>query len=269
MSYSKIQVDGKSITIKSINQADYLSLTDIAKKKSNQRPGEVIRNWLRNAGTIGYLEAWEKLNSPNFNDGRMTAFKSEVITNRAGIISVQQYLEMTGAIGLSVIRGRYGGVFGAREIALNFAGWIEPVFQLYITTEFERLKTKENEHWKTERLLSKRNYALQTEAVRLHLLPQSTEPPEKDWISFANEADLLNMSVFGTTAKIWRHTNPKAKGNIRDHANTIQLLVLSNLEAINAELIKEGLSKDERYQRLKEAALFQLGIFYRDQKKLE
>jgi len=257
-----------------IDQKDYINLTDIA-RKFNDRTDIVMQNWLRNPNTVEFLITWEQMNNPNFNPMHLHGIREESGLGRF-VFSVKQWVEEYNAIGLVSKAGRYGGTWGHTLIAYEFASFLSPSFKLYILQEFDRLKAEEadlkNLEWNANRFLTKRNYALQTEAIKQNLLPQSTEPPEKDWITYANEADILNMALFSTTAAAWRTANPKAakKGeNIRDHASNIHLIVLSNLEAINAEFIKEGLSKDERFARLKDAAIFQLGIFYRDKVGLE
>ncbi len=197
----KLQIEGQEISIKSVNEQDYISLTDIAKKRGTQKPNEVIRTWLRNSNTIPFLEAWEKLNNPNFKDGNMDTFKIETIDNR-DVITIKRYLEMTGAIGIVSTSGRYGGTFAHRQIAFEFAGWIEPIFRLYITTEFERLKQEEakrlNQEWNTSRFLSKINYTLQTEAIQTRLIPKLKG--EEKSLAYATEADLINLALFGQTA---------------------------------------------------------------------
>lgn len=263
----KLQIEGQEISIKSVNEQDYISLTDIAKKRGTQKPNEVIRTWLRNSNTIPFLEAWEKLNNPNFKDGNMDTFKIETIDNR-DVITIKRYLEMTGAIGIVSTSGRYGGTFAHRQIAFEFAGWIEPIFRLYITTEFERLKQEEakrlNQEWSTSRFLSKINYTLQTEAIQTRLIPKLKG--EEKSLAYATEADLINLALFGQTAKEWRAENPEVKGNIRDGASIRELIVLSNLETHNSYLIMAGASKEARYARLCEIADSQLEIFSRDKR---
>ncbi|MEM6803864.1 MAG: KilA-N domain-containing protein [Bacteroidota bacterium] len=263
----KLQIEGQEISIKSVNEQDYISITDIAKKRGTQKPNEVIRTWLRNSNTIPFLEAWEKLNNPNFKDGNMDTFKIETIDNR-DVITIKRYLEMTGAIGIVSTSGRYGGTFAHRQIAFEFAGWIEPIFRLYITTEFERLKQEEakrlNQEWNTSRFLSKINYTLQTEAIQTRLIPKLKG--EEKSLAYATEADLINLALFGQTAKEWRAENPEVKGNIRDGASIRELIVLSNLETHNSYLIMAGASKEARYARLCEIADSQLEIFSRDKR---
>ncbi|MCB0852489.1 MAG: KilA-N domain-containing protein, partial [Bacteroidetes bacterium] len=249
-------------------------LTDIA-KKANERTDFVIQNWMRLRNTLEYLGVWEQMYNPDFNP-----IEFDGIRNQAGLnafsISPSQWIKRTNAIGIQSKLGRYGGTYAHSDIAFEFASWVSPVFKLYVIKEFQRLKeeeaSREKLEWNANRFLTKRNYVLQTEAIKSILLPQSTEPPEKDWLTYAGEADILNMALFGTTAKSWRENHPveaKKGENIRDHATNIQLLVLSNLEAINSELIKEGLPKEDRFLRLAQSAREQLMIFMRDGKELK
>lgn len=267
MSRQTIRVDGTEITIKLVNQEDYISLTDIAKKRGSQKPNEVIRTWLRNSNTIPYLEAWERMNNPSFKDGNFDTFKIETIDNK-DIITIKRYLEMTGAIGITSSAGRYGGTYAHRQIAFEFAGWIEPVFRLYITTEFERLKLEEakrlNQEWDFGRFLSKINYPLQTEAIKENILPRLAKKDQP--FAYSSEADMINLIIFGLTARQWRESQPDAKGNIRDHASLIELTVLANLESFNAQLIKVGASQEARFEALANMAHFQLGVFAQDKR---
>ena len=200
--------------------------------------------------TIEFLGAWEQIhNEEHFNVVEFHHIKAQ-FTENTFLMSVKKWIERTGAIGIIAKAGRYGGTYAHSDIAIMFANWLSPAFYVHLIKEFQRLKQAEASlqglEWNANRFITKRNYALQTEAIKNVLLPQSVEPPEKDWLMYAGEADILNMALFGTTAKSWRenHPNEAKKGeNIRDHATNIQLLVLSNLEAINSELIKEGLSK--------------------------
>ena len=268
----EIKVEATIISWQTINNADYISLSDMASEHGGIHR---IQNWMRNRDTIDFLTAWEEIHNPDFNVVQMHNITKDAGRNRF-IISPKQWIESTGAIGLISKAGRYGGIYRFKDIAYHFGMWLEPKFALLVIKEFDRLKTQEyslqQQEWNANRFLTKRNYILQTDAIKHNLLPLSTEPPEKDWLTYASEADLLNMALFGTTAKSWRDHNPEEarKGeNIRDHATNIQLIVLSNLEAINAELIKEGMPKNERYLRLAQAARDQLVIFYRDNRGLE
>lgn len=266
----KIQVEGREISIKAVDQEDYISLTDIARKKGTSRPDEVIRSWLRNANTIPYLEAWEKMNNPNFKRDQMDAFKLETIDNR-DVITVGRYIEMTQTIGIISTRGRYGGTYAHRQIAFEFAGWIEPVFRLYITTEFERLKSEEakrlNTEWNYSRFLSKVNYSLHTESIKKNIIPRLGKG-DKPHV-FSSEADLLNMAVFGMTAKEFREQFPGSKGNLRDVASIQQLSVLANMESMNSYLIEAGASQEARFTAIYKEAQRQLEVFSEDPRLIE
>ena len=249
-------------------------MTDIA-RKFNERTDIVLQNWLRNPNTVEFLITWEELHNSDFNPMSLHGIKEEAGLGRF-VFSVKQWVEDYNAKGIFAKAGRYGGTYAHQDIAFEFASYLSPTFKLYVFKEFQRLKDQEasteNLEWNANRFLTKRNYVLQTETIKNVLLPQSLDPPEKDWLLYAGEADILNMALFGTTAKVWRDKNPaeaKKGENIRDHATNIQLLVLSNLEAINSELIKEGLAKEERYSRLAQSARDQLKIFQRDNKELK
>lgn len=270
-----LKVKDTVINWQTIDQGDYISLTDMANWDNDPNANVRIRNWLKRGNTVLFMEAWEQMHNPDFKYDQMVVLKAKLI-QESYVLSPKRWIEETNAIGIFVKMGRYGGVFGHIDIALEFGSWLDPVFKLYLIKEFQRLKSEEMSsqqlEWNANRFLTKRNYRLQTEAIKNNLLPSYDREPDKEWITYAEEADLLNVALFGITAKIWRERNPeKAKKgeNIRDHANNIQLIVLSNLEAINSELIREAVSKEERFYRLQQAALFQLGIFYRDGKTLE
>lgn len=263
----KIKVQDAVINWQVIGEEDYICITDMI--RNEERPEIIIQNWLRTASTLTFLAAWEELNNPDFKH-----IEFDVLLKDAGYnnftMSVKKWRERVDGIGLVSKRGRYGGTFAHKDIAFEFGTWISPKFKLLLIREFQRLKQVESDQnqleWNANRFLTKRNYALQTHAIKTILLPQ-TEPDQDDWVTYASEADILNVALFSITASQWRHSNPEEakKGeNIRDHANNIQLLVLSNLEAINAELIREAIPKEERFHRLRDAAIYQLGIFYQD-----
>ncbi|MEM6803229.1 MAG: KilA-N domain-containing protein [Bacteroidota bacterium] len=263
-----LTVNNVEITWQVINEQDYICLTDMV--RSEERHEVIIQNWLRNTGTLTFLAAWEELNNPQFKYIEFDVLLAEAGYNRF-TMSVKKWRERVDGIGLISKKGRNGGTYAYKDIAFEFGTWISPKFKLLLIREFQRLKKEEANQqqleWNTNRFLTKRNYSLQTEAIKQNLLPLSTEPPEKDWITYANEADILNVALFGTTAKQWRaaHSKEAKQGeNIRDYASNIQLLVLSNLGAINAELIRESLPKEQRFEKLQEAALFQLNIFNHD-----
>lgn len=269
----QLKVQDTIIQWQVIGEEDYICLTDMAKGFEGD-PRDYIRNWLRTGATIEFLGVWEQVHNVSFNVVEFHHIKSQ-FTENTFLMSVKKWLELTGAIGITAKSGRYGGTYAHSDIAIQFANWLSPSFYVYLIKEFQRLKTEESNRlqleWNTNRFISKRNYALHTDSIKQNLLPQSIYETEDQWIEYASEADLLNRAVFGIISKKWREDNPdKAKkGNMRDYANTIQLLVLSNLEAINAELIRESVSKEERFQRLCTAALHQFGIFYRDQNLID
>ena len=229
-------------------------------------PRDHIRNWLRNGSTIEFLGAWEELHNANFNVVGFHHIKSQ-FTKNTFLMSVAKWIEHTGAIGMSAKAGRYGGTYAHNEIALQFATWLSPEFHVYLVKEFKRLKVKEAEEekesleWNIKRVLSKINYQIHTDAVKENLIPAKIyNRPKKDGFIYAGEADILNVALFGMTAKEWRLQNPEKKGNIRDHATGEQLLIMANLESINAEFIKEGLSQDERLDKLNEIAIYQMQV---------
>lgn len=255
---TSITVQGLLIRIAQEKTSDYLSLTDIAKRKSI-RPDQTIANWLRNRNTLEYLGAWETLHNPDFNPLEFEGFRQSAGLN-SFTISPKQWIEKTQALGIVTKSGRYGGTYAHQEIALGFCYWLDPVFQVYVNKEFLSLKQQENDRlqldWSLKRTLSKINYTIHTDAIKEKLIPPRMEKGQG--FVYASEADILSVAVFGMTAKMWRSNYPDAKGNIRDYATTEQLLVLSNLEAVNAELIRMQLSQDERADILNQAAIKQM-----------
>ena len=232
----KITVQNTSVMIISINKNDYISLTDIAKYKSDD-PTAVIGNWMRNRNTIEYLGIWESLYNPNFKPLEFEGFKKEAGLN-AFTLSPQKWINTTAAIGIISKSGRYGGTFAHKDIAFKFASWISVEFELYIVKEFQRLKEEEQKQlgWSAKRELSKINYRIHTDAIRQHLIPAEVTAKQASVI-YANEADVLNVAMFGMTAKMWREQNPELKGNIRDYASVNELICLSNMENLNAVFI--------------------------------
>jgi len=260
---SKIQVEDKLITIVKKDEQDYICLTDMLKAKDGNF---FITDWLRNRNTLEFLSVWEKINNPNFNYGEFAT-----IRNKSGLnsfkVSVKEWTEKTNAIGIFSKAGRYGGTYAHKDIAFEFGTWISPTFKLYLITEYQRLKEVEtnqyNLEWNFKRIISKANYHIHTDAVKNFILPKKNYEKNKEWLIYADEADLLNITLFECTAKDWRDANPKLakKGmNIRDIASINELAVLSNLESMNAELIKNGVEKNERYLKLKEICNYQLTI---------
>ena len=254
------------ITIYEFDTKDYISLTDMAKARTDSsRAADVIKNWLRSRATLEFLGAWEMLYNPNFKVVEFDHFKKE-----AGLhtftLSAKEWIEKTGAIGIEVQNGKYGGTYAHKDIAFEFGTAISPVFKIYLLKEYQRLKDEENDRlkieWSAKRLLSKNNYLIHTDAIKNYIIPNNKYNDNLDWLVYADEADMLNVIIFNMTAKDWRDANPDLakKNNIRDFASIPELTVLSNLETHNAELIKEGLTKQERFIKLKQIAEYQLRI---------
>ena len=243
-------------------QNEYISITDIARYKSDE-PKDVIKNWMRSRDTIEFLGLWESLHNSNFKPVEFDGFRKQ-----AGLhtftLSVKEWCEKTNAIGIYSKRGKYGGTYAHKDIAFEFASAISPVFKLYLIKEFERLKQLENKNreWDVKRILTKNNYLIHTDAIKNYILPNMNYYKDKSWLKYAEEADILNVIIFKSTAKDWRKFNPSlAKtSNIRDYASINELTVLSNLETHNAELIKEGITKEERFLILSDIANYQLNL---------
>lgn len=255
-----INVSGTDVTILQNNESDYISLTDIARHKDAKNTDTIIQNWLRNRNTIELLGFWETIYNPNFKPLEFEGFRKQAGLN-SFVLTPKKWIETTAAIGLFSKSGRYGGTFAHKDIAFEFASWVSIEFKLYIIKEFQRLKTDENDRlkleWNLQRTLAKVNYHIHTDAIKENLVPNELS---KNQISFvyANEADLLNVALFGITAKQWRDSNPNAEGNLRDSATIEQLVVLSNLESINAVLIHQGLEQKERLLQLNKVAITQM-----------
>ncbi len=256
---AKITVKDTSVTIISVNENDYINLTDIAKYKSND-PTAVIGNWLRNRNTIEYLGIWESLYNPNFKPLEFEGFKKEAGLN-AFTLSPTKWINTTNAIGIISKSGRYGGTYAHKDIAFKFASWISVEFELYIVKEFQRLKNEEHQQlgWSAKRELSKINYRIHTDAIKQNLIPQEVTPVQAN-IIYANEADVLNVAMFGMTAKQWREANPELTGNIRDYATINELICLSNMENLNAAFIEQGMPQSKRLVRLNQIAIHQMSI---------
>ncbi len=255
----EILVDGSKITIVSNKEEDYISLTDIAKYKTDDT-STVIGNWMRNRNTIEFLGIWESLYNPDFKPVEFEGFKKQAGLN-AFTLSPQKWIKTTNAIGFIVKSGRYGGTYAHKDIAFKFASWLSVEFELYVVKEFQRLKEQEQKQigWTVKRELAKINYLIHTDAIKKHLIPQKLTKEQIN-IVYASEADILNMALFGKTAKQWREENPKEKGNIRDFANVSQLVCLANIENLNAHLIQQGLSQSERLERLNKTAIQQMNL---------
>ena len=256
---AKINVKQQDVTIIKINENDYISLTDIAKYKSDE-PAAVIANWLRNRNTIEYLGIWETLYNPFFKPLEFEEFRKEAGLN-AFTLSPQKWNERTAAIGLISKSGRYGGTFAHKDIAFKFASWVSIEFELYFIKEFQRLKEEEQKQigWSAKRELAKINYHIHTDAIKNNLVPMELTQKQTS-IIYANEADVLNVALFGITAKEWRETNPDLKGNIRDYASVNELICLSNMENINAVLINEGINQQDRLIKLNKIAIQQMSV---------
>ena len=254
----KLEVQGYQIGVSQKNDIDYISLTDIAKLKNAESPAEVVRNWLRNRMTIEFLGIWEKLYNPDFNMVEFDQFRNEAGLN-SFILSPQKWIEKTNAIGMVSSSGKYGGTYAHNDIAMEFANWISVEFRLYMVKEFQRLKAEEKKliGWSAKRELAKINYRIHTDSIKENLIPAELTVKECSFI-YADEADILNKALFHQTAKDWKDENPEKAGNIRDYAMVEQLLVLANLESLNAEFIRMGLSAHERIKKLNAAAISQM-----------
>ncbi len=257
---STIEVQGAAITVLTAKDEDSISLTDIAKFKNPDHPDDVIRNWLRSRNTVEFLGVWERLNNPGFNPVEFDGIRMQTGLN-SFVLTPKQWIEKTGAIGVVSSAGRYGGTYAHKDIAFEFASWVSVEFRLYLIKEFQRLKDDENRRlslaWNLNRTLSKLNYRIHTDAVKAHLIPPEITPAQAA-ITYANEADLLNVALFGQTARQWRDANPKLEGNMREYATIEQLLVLANIEGMNAEFIHMDLPQGERLKRLNQIAIRQM-----------
>lgn len=259
-SSSKIIVQETEITFINKETGEYISLTDIAKYRNPVEPFSIINNWMRSRSTIEFLGLWEKLNNPDFKPIEFERFRNEAGSNYF-VLSPQRWIESTNATGIISKSGRYGGTFAHTDIAFEFASWISSEFKLYLITEFKRLKQDENYRlqleWNLQRTISKINYRIHTDAIKENLIPKEITKQQASFV-YANEADLLNVALFGITAKEWRDSNPNNSGNIRDYATLEQLVVLSNMEGINALLIQQGLTQSERLVQLNKVAITQM-----------
>lgn len=261
-----ITVQDIPITVSEADIDDYICITDMATAKSDSaRAADVIKNWLRNRNTLEFLGTWEQIYNSDFKVVEFDHFKAEAGLHTF-VLSASEWVDKTNAIGLFVKKGRYGGTYAHKDIAFEFASAISPVFKLYLIKEFQRLKEQENDikkiEWDAKRFLSKNNYLIQTDAVKNYLIPVCNYREELSWLPYAEEADLLNVALFGFTAKAWREANPELakNSNVRDYSSINELTVLSNLETHNAQMIREGKSKEERFLVLKEIAEYQIRI---------
>ena len=258
---AKIKVQNTEITVVNIEEHDYISLTDMAGAKENDvRAADVIKNWLRNRYTIEFLGIWEMIHNPDFKVVEFDHFRKE-----AGlptfVLSCSEWIEKTNAIGIVVKKGRYGGTYAHRDIAFEFGSAISVPFKLYLIEEFQRLKAEEQKllGWSAKRELAKINYRIHTDAIKQNLIPNELTPQQKSFV-YADEADMLNVAMFGMTAKEWRESNPELKGNIRDYATINQLICLSNMENLNAVFINDGLPQSERLDKLNKIAIQQMKV---------
>lgn len=256
----KIQVKGIEIVTFKKNEKDYISLTDIARYKDKDRSDYILQNWMRTRSAIEFLGLWEKLYNPNFNSIEFDGFRKQSGLN-SFVLTPKKWIAQTNAIGIVSKAGRYGGTYAHLDIAYEFASWISAEFKLFLIKEFQRLKQEENlrleQGWDIKRMLTKINYKILTDAVKTHLIPANISKNRIN-IVYANEADVLNVALFGKTAKEWRDENKDKDGNMRDYADVTQLVVLANLEGINAELIRQGLPQSERLLQLNQVAISQM-----------
>lgn len=260
MANKKINVQGVDIVLYEDNKEDFISLTDIARFKDREHTDTIIQNWMRNRNTIELLGFWESIYNPDFKPLEFEGFRKQAGLN-SFVMTPKKWIEATNSIGIISKSGRYGGTFAHKDIALEFASWISIEFKLYVIKEFQRLKQDENSRlqleWNLQRTISKINYHIQTDAIKENLIPKEITKQQAS-VVYANEADLLNVALFGITAKQWRNKNPDKEGNIRDYSTLEQLVVLSNMESINALLIQQGLSQSERLRQLNKVAITQM-----------
>jgi hypothetical protein len=263
----KIIVKEKEVSIITINENDYVCITDIAKYKEETSADDVIKNWLRNRNTIELLGLWETIHNQDFKPVEFDGFKKEAGLN-SFVLTSKRWIEKTNAIGIISKSGRYGGTYAHKDIAFEFASWVSVEFKLYFIKEFQRLKENEQKQWgwSAKRELSKINYHIHTDAIKHHLIPKKLTPVETN-IVYANEADVLNIALFGMTAKQWRDAHLDKKGNIRDYATINELICLANLESVNAIFIRENVSQQERLVRLNSIAIEQMRVLQKNERK--
>ena len=254
----KIKVQGAEISIWSINEEDYISLTDMVKGIENG--SALIEKWLRNKNTIEFLGIWEEMYNPDFNSTEFGGIKNEAGTNRF-LLSVKQWVERTNSRGIMAKAGRYGGTYAQKDIAFEFASWVSPKFKLYLIRDYQRLKVDEQAQlgWSAKRELAKINYRIHTDAIQQHLIPAAVTRAQMS-IIYANEADVLNVALFGQTHQQWQLAHPDLKGNQRDYADINQLICISNMENLNAVMIEDGIPQPQRLKRLNEIAIHQMKI---------
>ena len=265
----KVNVFDKQVSLYLLGVEEYISLTDIAKFKNPDAPADIIKNWMRSKNTIELLGLWERLHNSNFKLVEFDQFKDEAGFNHF-VLSPKKWIESTQAIGLQSKSGRYGGTFAHADIAMEFASWVSVEFKFYLLKEFQRLKKKDelDRDWSVKRNLAKINYLIHTDSIKINLIPDSLSSGQISRV-YASEADILNVALFGATAKQWRDENPKEKGNMRDYASIEQLVCLSNLENLNAVFIDEGFKQPERLQKLNAIAISQMKILSQTKTQLE
>ncbi len=255
-----ISVQGLAVNIISQKQDDFISITDIARHRDAERSDYILQNWLRNRSTIEFIGLWEQLHNPNFNSIEFDGIKNLAGSNSFSL-TPKRWIETTNAIGIVSKTGRYGGTYAHKDIAFEFASWISAEFKMYLIVEFQRLKEDENRRlsleWNLNRTLSKVNYRIHTDAIKQNIIPVNITKAQEQ-IIYANEADVLNVALFGVTAQQWRKANQDKDGNVRDYSTIEQLLVLANLESMNAEFIRMGLQQGERLRKLNAIAIQQL-----------
>lgn len=265
----KKEMTVKDVVIKTITKEgiDYICITDIARQKNAIEPKDVVKNWMRQKNTLEYLGLWEKLNNPKFKGVEFDPLLANAGSN-SFTMSPTRWVELTAAIGIFTKNGAGGGTYAQRDIAFKFANWISVEFELYLVKEFQRLKAKEQEllGWTAKRELSKINYRIHTDAIKSHLIPQEVTSAQASVI-YAEEADVLNVAMFGMTAKQWREANPELKGNIRDYASINELICLSNMENINAVLINDNVPQGERLMKLNQIAIQQMQVLEEDRNR--
>ena len=260
---AKIKVNDTEISVISFEEKDYISLTDMVRNIENGLA--LIEKWLRNKNTIEFMGIWEEMYNPIFNSPEFEGIKNEAGLNRF-VMSVKQWISKTNAIGIVAKSGRYGGTYAHKDLAFEFASWVSPQFKLYLIREYQRLKDEEQKQlgWSAKRELSKINYRIHTDAIKRNIIPEEVTPQQAS-IIYANEADVLNVAMFGMTAKQWRDANPDKKGNIRDYATINELICLSNMENLNAVFIDQGIPQGERLIKLNQIAIQQMHVLVDNQ----
>ena len=255
---AKIKVNDTEISVISFEEKDYISLTDMVRNIENGLA--LIEKWLRNKNTIEFMGIWEEMYNPIFNSPEFEGIKNEAGLNRF-VMSVKQWISKTNAIGIVAKSGRYGGTYAHKDLAFEFASWVSPQFKLYLIREYQRLKDEEQKQlgWSAKRELSKINYRIHTDAIKRNIIPEEVTPQQAS-IIYASEADVLNVAMFGMTAKQWRDANPDKKGNIRDYATINELICLSNMENLNAVFVDQGLPQGERLIKLNQIAIQQMNV---------